>query len=66
MKFIVTVLGLFFILEAIPYVLFPEAMQRWLSRLTQMSAGALRAAGLFSLGLGLLLCWLTQRTVLIP
>jgi hypothetical protein len=66
MKLLVTVLGLVFILEAIPYVLFPEAMQRWLARIGQMDAGALRATGLFALGLGLLLCYITQRTDLIP
>ncbi len=66
MKLLVTVLGLVFILEAIPYVLFPEAMQRWLARIGQMEAGALRATGLFALGFGLLLCYLTQRTGLFP
>ena len=66
MKLLVTVLGLFFVLEAIPYVLFPEAMQRWLARIGQMEAGALRATGLFALGVGLLLCYLTQRTGLFP
>ncbi|MBU1404011.1 MAG: DUF2065 domain-containing protein [Proteobacteria bacterium] len=66
MKLLVTVLGLLFVLEAIPYVLFPEAMQRWLARIGQMDAGALRATGLFVLGVGLLLCYITQRTELIP
>ena len=66
MKLFVTVLGLFFVLEAIPYVLFTEAMQRWLARIGQMPAGALRATGLFALGVGLLLCYLTQRTGFIP
>ncbi|MBU2538795.1 MAG: DUF2065 domain-containing protein [Proteobacteria bacterium] len=66
MKLLVTLLGLVFILEAIPYVLFPEAMQRWLARLSQMEAGSLRATGLFALGLGLLLCYLAQRTGLFP
>lgn len=66
MKLLVTVLGLVFVLEAIPYVLFPEGMQRWLARIGQMPAGALRVTGLFALGLGLLLCYLTQRTGLFP
>ncbi|OGQ86370.1 MAG: hypothetical protein A2512_05360 [Deltaproteobacteria bacterium RIFOXYD12_FULL_56_24] len=66
MKLLVTALGLAFILEAIPYVLFPEAMQRWLARIGQMPAGALRGTGLFALGVGLLLCYLTQRTGLFP
>lgn len=66
MKLLVTVLGLLFVLEAIPYVLFPEAMQRWLARIGKMPAGALRATGLVALGVGLLLCYITQRTGLIP
>ena len=66
MKLLVTVLGLVFVLEAIPYVLFPEAMQRWLARIGQMEPGALRATGLFALGIGVLLCYLTQRTALFP
>ncbi len=66
MKLFVTVLGLIFVLEAIPYVLFPEGMQRWLARISQMPAGALRGTGLFALALGLLLCYLTQRTALFP
>ncbi|HCC55625.1 MAG TPA: DUF2065 domain-containing protein [Desulfobulbaceae bacterium] len=62
MKLLVTVLGLIFVLEAIPYVLFPEAMQRWLGRIGQMPVGTVRATGLFALGVGLLLCYFTQRT----
>ncbi len=66
MKFFVTALGLLFVLEAIPYVLFPEAMRRWLAQLGTMAPGVLRAAGLLALGVGLLLCYLTQRTGLFP
>ncbi|MBU2539291.1 MAG: DUF2065 domain-containing protein [Proteobacteria bacterium] len=66
MKLFVTLLGLVFVLEAIPYVLFPEAMQRWLARLSQMEAGSLRATGLLALGLGLLLCYFAQRTGIFP
>ena len=66
MKLFVTLLGLIFVLEAIPYVLFPEAMQRWLAQISKVPPGALRATGLFALGMGLLLCYITQRTDLIP
>jgi uncharacterized protein YjeT (DUF2065 family) len=41
-------------------------MQRWLARIGQMKAGTLRTMGLFVLVLGLLLCYLTQRTGLFP
>jgi hypothetical protein len=66
MKFFITVLGLVFILEAIPYVLFPETMQRWLAQLSRVPPGVLRGTGLAALGIGLLLCYLTQRTGLVP
>ena len=66
MKLMLTVLGLVFVLEAIPYVLFPEAMQRWMARVTSMSPDVLRTTGLVALAVGLLLCYLTQRTALIP
>ena len=66
MKLFITVLGLVFVLEAIPYVLFPEGMQRWLAQMIELPPAALRVMGLFALGLGVLLCYLTQRTDLIP
>lgn len=66
MKFFVTALGLVFILEAIPYLLFPEAMQRWLAQLSLVPPAVLRGGALAALGIGLLLCYLTQRTDLIP
>lgn len=66
MKLFVTVLGLVFVLEGIPYILFPETMQRWLKQITQLPPGTLRVTGFFALGLGLLLCYITQRTDLLP
>ena len=66
MKLFITVLGLVFILEGMPYVVFPEAMQRWMEQIRQQSPGTLRAMGLIAIGVGLLLCYITQRTDLIP
>ena len=66
MKLFVTALGLVFILEAVPYVLFPETMQRWLAQLSRVPPGVLRGTGLVALAIGLALCYLTQRTGLIP
>lgn len=65
MKLFITVLGLVFVLEAIPYVLFPEAMQRWLAQMTQMPPTTLRLMGLLALAVGVLLCYITQRTDLL-
>jgi len=62
MKLLVTLIGLILIVEGMPYVVFPEAMQRWMQQLAAMQPGVLRGAGLAALAFGLLLCYLTQRT----
>lgn len=62
MKLLVTLIGLVFILEGLPYVAFPEAMKKWLRQVLDMSPGQLRGMGLFAMGFGLLLCYITQRT----
>jgi uncharacterized protein YjeT (DUF2065 family) len=65
MKYLLTLIGIVFILEGLPYLTFPEAMQKWLAQLTQMAPGQLRIMGLLAVGIGLLLCFLTQRTDLL-
>ena len=62
MKHLFTLIGLVFILEGLPYLTFPEAMQRWLRQLMEMRPGHLRGGGLFAVGLGLLICFVTLRT----
>jgi uncharacterized protein YjeT (DUF2065 family) len=62
MKFLFTLIGLVFILEGLPYLTFPEAMQRWLQQLMEMRPGQLRVVGLFAVGLGLLICYVTLRS----
>ena len=62
MKFLLTLVGLVFILEGLPYLTFPEAMQQWLRQLLEMSPSQLRLVGLFAVGLGLLICFITLRT----
>ena len=62
MKLMLTLIGLVFVLEGLPYLAFPEAMQRWLKQILEMSPVQLRLVGLLAVGLGLLLCYLTQRT----
>lgn len=62
MKFLFTLVGLVFILEGLPYLTFPEAMQRWLRQLLEMSPSQLRLVGLFAVGFGLLICFITLRT----
>jgi uncharacterized protein len=65
MKYLLSLIGLVLILEAVPYVAFPEAMQKWLKQLAEMNPTVLRVIGLVSLGAGLLLCYIAQQTHLL-
>ena len=62
MKLLITLIGLVFILEGLPYVASPEGMQRWLHRILEMEPGQLRFMGLVAMGVGFLLCFLSLRT----
>lgn len=62
MKLLLTIIGLMLIFEGMPYVVFPEGMQRWMLQLAAMRPGILRGFGLVALASGLFLCYLTQRT----
>ena len=58
-KLFFSALGLAFILEALPYTLFPERMRQVLQTLGEEGASGLRRMGLFSLVGGLIVLWLT-------
>jgi len=62
MKLLITVLGLVLIIEGLPYVASPEAMQDWLRQLSSFRPRVLRGIGLAAMAVGLVLCYLTQRT----
>ncbi len=62
MKILVTLIGLVLVLEGLPYLAFPEAMQKWLKQLTKTPPRQLRVMGLLAVGIGLLICFITQRT----
>ena len=65
MKTLVSLIGLVLILEGLPYVASPEAMQRWLKQLTEMHPGSLRTMGIMAMAMGFLLCYIGQRTGLL-
>ena len=65
MEYLLTLIGIVLIFEGLPYLTFPEAMQKWLTQLIQMTPGQLRIMGLLAVGIGLLVCFLTQRTDLL-
>jgi len=64
MKILIALIGLIFILEGLPYLTFPEAMQRWLIQLLEMPPRQLRLMGLLAVIFGLFLCYVSQRTAL--
>ena len=58
-KLFFSALGLAFVLEALPYTLFPERMRQVLQTLSEEGASGLRRMGLFSFAAGLIVLWLT-------
>jgi len=62
MKLLILVLGMVLIVEGLPYAAAPEKMQEWMTRLSEISPKTLRLMGVSSLGAGLLICWLVQKT----
>ena len=64
MKLLFALIGLVFILEGLPYLTFPEAMQRWLRQLIQMKPAQLRIVGVAAVGIGLFICYVALRTSL--
>jgi len=66
MKLLITLVGLVLILEGLPYVAFPKAMQEWLRQLAESDPALLRGLGIIAMAVGFLLCYITQRTDLLP
>jgi len=64
MKLFLLLIGMVLILEGMPYVAAPEAMRDWLSKLSQMPPSQLRGFGLFAMVLGLIICFVVQKTAL--
>jgi len=65
MKMLITLIGLVLILEGLPYVASPEAMQRWLRQLAEMRPDNLRIMGIFAMAAGFFLCFFAQRSGLL-
>ncbi len=65
MKMLITLIGLVLILEGLPYVASPEAMQRWLKQLAEMRPDTLRIIGVFAMAAGFILCFLAQKSGLL-
>ncbi len=65
MKMLITLIGLVLILEGLPYVASPEAMQRWLKQLAEMRPDTLRIIGVFAMAAGFILCFVAQKSGLL-
>ncbi len=66
MKLLITLIGLVFVLEGLPYLLSPEGMQRWLKQLLEMKPAQLRVMGGIAMVAGFFLCFISQRSGLFP
>ncbi len=64
MKLLTLLLGLVLIVEGLPYVAAPEAMQNWLKKLSEIAPNQLRAMGLIAMVLGMAICFAVQKTSL--
>lgn len=62
MKLLILLIGLVLVLEGLPYVAAPEAMQDWLKKLSGIGPGQLRFMGLFAMVIGILIIFFVQRT----
>lgn len=64
MKLLILLIGMVLILEGLPYVAAPEAMQNWLKKISEIEPVQLRTMGVIAMAVGLLLCFLVQKTAL--
>jgi uncharacterized protein YjeT (DUF2065 family) len=64
MKLLMLLIGLVLILEGLPYVAAPEAMQDWLKKLSGVAPSQLRSIGLLAMVIGLLIIFIVQKTTL--
>jgi uncharacterized protein YjeT (DUF2065 family) len=65
MKTLITLVGLILVLEGLPYVASPEAMQRWLQQVTEMRPESLRFMGVVAMAVGFFLCFVAQKSGLL-
>ena len=62
MKLFVTLIGLLMVIEGLPYFAFPEKMQALMRQIEEMNPDHLRLVGLVSTLIGLVICYIAQRT----
>lgn len=61
MKDLLCVIGLIFIIEGLPYFLFPEKLKVYLAKLITMPDSTLRFIGISAMIIGLILLYVGRR-----
>lgn len=61
MKDLLCVLGLIFIIEGLPYFVFPDKLKAYLAKMMTMPDATLRFIGISSMILGLILLYFGRR-----
>ena len=64
MKLFILLIGLILVLEGLPYAAAPDAMQNWLKKLSETDPSQLRSMGLVAMIVGLVICFVVQKTTL--
>jgi uncharacterized protein YjeT (DUF2065 family) len=62
MKTLITFIGLLLIVEGLPYLAAPEALQKWMRQVASMDPEQLRLLGYIAVAAGLLLCVVAQKS----
>jgi len=57
MKYFLCVLGMIFIIEGLPYFIFPERLKIYLLKITTMPASTLRFLGISAMIVGIILLY---------
>lgn len=61
MDYFLCVIGMVFIIEGLPYLVFPEKLKPYLIKITTMPDAALRVIGVSAVILGLILLYFGRR-----
>jgi len=60
-EYFLCVLGMVFIIEGVPYFAFPEIIKKYLLKIIEMPASALRVMGFTAIAVGLLLVYMGRH-----
>ena len=61
MNYFLRVIGMLFIIEGLPYLVFPEKLKTYLAKITAMPESTLRIMGICAVAVGLILLYFGRR-----